>query len=439
MTPESQAEVGNTALYNLLQVTHPEFGIVPSPEGNRFNNYFTRDAMRSGMVVSERLDLESARLIIPAIIKSQEVAISHIGVKTDPETGERKDLLPHEVHSKNSPQDRLIELEKDHPVKVNSDGIREMVTWFADDVNSLFRSNVASTGKALARLEGIDSQREYYLQRWPVVLRTLRHDIEVGDIDGDGLIESMPKGRNGFFINPTWKDSGDAYLTEDGRLPEPPYKYLTNNSDFMLSLLKTAEIARTLGYNDIAADLENRFQRNQKLLHEIFWMEEHQFMAPLIEGDGRQVQFIGDDVVFGLYGKIFYLKEGRIIIKRLKKRDMFTNWGIRTRSSLSKQFLRSAYQRGAVWDYITNMAAEGAENYGDYSFAEELDNSSTALEQEEGFPELATIYKNGTTKKTYKENGVPVACKPMAWTAATSHARRMAHTPYVTAPLATRN
>ena len=246
----------------------------------------------------------------------------------------------------------------------------------------------------------------------------------------------MPKGKNGFFINPTWKDSGGAYLTEDGRLPKPPYKYLSNNSDFLFSLLKTAEIAKTLGYSDIAEDLENRYVRNQKLLHEIFWMKKYQYMAPLIECDGRQVQFIGDDVVFGLYGKVFYNKEAQEILARLKKPDMFTKWGIRTRSSLSKQFSRSAYQRGAVWDYITNMAAEGAENYGDYSFAEELDNSSAALEQEEGFPELATIYKNGTTKKTYKEKGRPVACKPMAWTAATSYARRVAHSPHVQTPLA---
>jgi len=436
MTPEAGVEARKTALNNLLQVTHPEFGIVPSPEGNRFNNYFARDAMRSGMVVSERLDPESAKLILPSIIKSEEVAIFHIGVKSDRETGEKEGLPPHEVHSKNSPQARLVELEKDQPVRVNPDGSRELTTWFADDVSSLFRSCVCNTGRTLARLEGSDAQKEYYLKRWPVVLRTLRHDTEVGDIDGDGLIESMPKGKNGFFINPTWKDSGDAYLTEEGRIPEPPYKYLTNNSDFLLSLLKTAEIARTLGYNDIAHDLENRFQRNQKRLHEIFWMEEHQYMAPLIEGDGRQVQFIGDDVVFGLYGKVFYNKEAQEILARLKKPDMFTKWGIRTRSSLSKQFSRSAYQRGAVWDYITNMAAEGAENYGDYSFAEELDNSSAALEQEEGFPELATIYKNGTTKKTYKEKGRPVACKPMAWTAATSYARRVAHSPHVQTPLA---
>ncbi|GEM_PF-3326858 len=436
MTPESKAEAGNAALNSFLRVIHPEFGIVPSPEGNRFSNFFTRDAMRSGMVVLERLDLRSAGLILPAIIKSQEVAISNIGVKSDSDTGEKEGRLPHEVHSKNSPQDRLIELEKDHPVRVNPDGSREMVTWFADDVNSIFRSNVANTGKALARFEGIDSQREYYLQRWPIVLRTLRHDIESGDIDGDGLIESMPKGNNGFFINPTWKDSGDAYITEDGRIPEPPYKYLTNNSDFLFSLLKTAEIAKTLGYSDIAEDLEDRYARNQKLLHEIFWMEKYQYMAPLIEGDGRQVQFIGDDVAFGLYCKIFYDEEAQKILARLKKPDMFTKWGIRTRSSLSRQFSRTAYQRGAVWDYITNMVAEGAENYGDYSFAEELDNSAAALEQEEGFPELTTIYKNGTTKKAYKENGLPVACKPMAWTAATSYARKMSNSPEAHTPLA---
>src|SRR3989344_3832511 len=173
MNLEAVHQLRDKALGDFSLVTHHEFGLVASPEGYRFNNYFTRAAMRSGMAITEKLDLETAPSVLPFIIKSEEVAIDNIGVKSEPETGELEDLLPHEFHNKNSPQDRLIELGKQLPVRVNPDGSRELVTYFADDVNSLFRSCICNTGRALAQLEGIDTQRAYYAKRWPIMVRTL--------------------------------------------------------------------------------------------------------------------------------------------------------------------------------------------------------------------------------------------------------------------------
>lgn len=107
------------------------------------------------------------------------------------------------------------------------------------------------------------------------------------------------------------------------------------------------------------------------------------------------------------------------MIARLSQPDMMTSGGVRTRSSNSKQFVENgirAYQNGLVWLHRNRILAEGAERYGFFEFAAEVDTRTDLVEAELGKIECFGISKDGRTTYLYKENGQPAACKPMCWT-----------------------
>jgi glycogen debranching enzyme len=127
--------------------------------------------------------------------------------------------------------------------------------------------------------------------------------------------------------------------------------------------------------------------------------------------------FISDDVLDGLWGGVFYKKQAERVINRLRQSDMNTPKGLRTRSSLSRQFRVNgprAYHNGLIWLHRNRIAAEGFERYGYYDFAQEIDYKIAKVEMRHGRIECIAAGRDGRLRQ-YHEQGTPAACKPQAW------------------------
>jgi len=431
MTPELRSEVRQGAIADLGQVIDSEFGILASGSGRFRGVDFNRDKFTSIILALSKDQGDLISLIIDAAIQGQRLSIKYEGSEFDPTRGEAPGRKHHEIHTHRSPQDRLADL-KDNgwPVDESPEGLLSMKNYFAGDTTPMHNISVGVVANSILKTRGLDAERAYLQEMYPSVVSGLRHNIEIEDIDGDGLIESYPK-NSMCLLNYTWKDSNSAYIGEDGVTPKPPYKYLSNNAYFLWSLRESARIASKLGYNDVAADFLDRYQRSRETYHRKFWDPKTRVFAPIIDGGGKKVVFIADDVLDGLWAKIIYPEFVPTVISRLWQPDMLTDWGPRTRSSNSSQFAENgehSYHNGLVWPHRIRIAAEGADNYGYSEFADDLDTRAANLEKVVGRVECVSVSRDNTTLVAYMENSREVACKPQAWAVNGTLARTAAKT-----------
>ncbi|MDP2672166.1 MAG: hypothetical protein Q8O68_01500 [Candidatus Daviesbacteria bacterium] len=419
MSPEKARVLRQDCLAEIPDLIDEGLGIKASGGSqDRFRNtHYGRDAYISIIMGLSEPQNGSLQLLLRAAIQTQRLAASLQGREFNSATEEAPGKKPHEFHNGNSPQLRLLEMRKrGWPVYELGDGRLGMLYYGSGDATPLFNISVAVVYRAIASKDKLDA-KAYLREMWSYVNDGLNHDIQFGDLDGDGLIESNPQNTNA-LLNHTWKDSNDAYRDERGRIPKPPYKYLTNNAYFLWSLREGIFMAEEMGDKIWAKELEDRYKRGKERLHSLFWMPDLAYYAPLIAGRGQQVKFIGDDPVIALWAGVIDPEYAQLVINRLKLPDMNTNWGLRTRSSQSSQSRVNgsrSYHNGAVWLHETLIAAKAVESMGDYDFAEELDNKAVEFQKKLRRSELAAVEKRRDRLLQYRENGIVVACRPQAW------------------------
>jgi glycogen debranching enzyme len=119
-----------------------------------------------------------------------------------------------------------------------------------------------------------------------------------------------------------------------------------------------------------------------------------------------------------LWTGIANAERGRITATRLRRPDLASGWGIRTRSARSSQYVAGSYQNGAVWPHDTAIAAAGMRRYGDDAGAARTITElveAARMFQDRRLPELfgGEPRRRGAPPVRY-----PVACSPQAWSAA---------------------
>lgn len=428
MTPEQHETSYQAAIQDLCSCIDPEIGFKASGKkekgpNNRFDGVYTRDFSETLEETVRYADTALLRLVIPPAQRTVDLIVSKIGEKVDLETGERPGKPPHEILTTKSNQEWLSRLTGNFPVRTVSDGpeagLLYMDNYFADDAPSELRNAICNVANGLLRLSGIDKARAYGKTKWPVVVETLEYDLRQGDIDGDGLLESDPPPEQ-ILKNPTFKDSGRAFVDEDGQMPEGPRKYLRNNIVFADSLRKCAELASNIGYQTDADNLMRRYQELRRKIQEVFWRGEDRYFAPAVYSTGKRAVFVGEDAVEGLWRGLYSREVAFAVLQRLAQPDINTPWGPRTRSINSAQFKENgpdSYHNGLVWPQEGDKAAEGAMQYGFRDFALLFLGESLAYRQVQGNSECGSVPVDNSGLFDYEEDGIPVAGKPHAWSA----------------------
>jgi glycogen debranching enzyme len=179
--------------------------------------------------------------------------------------------------------------------------------------------------------------------------------------------------------------------------------------------LRLAEIARLKKRIDLS-DRWTEEARNLKLrFNRDFWMEDQDFCALALDGDGQQVDSITSNPGHCLHLGIFTPEKAYSVAERLRAPDMFNGWGIRTLNSLSPAYNPMGYHIGSVWPHDNSLIALGLRSLGLVDQALEVFQGLFDMTNQQPYqrpPELFCGYeRNGDNAPVQ----YPVACTPQAW------------------------
>ncbi|MFR9781113.1 amylo-alpha-1,6-glucosidase, partial [Micromonospora sp. MS34] len=170
--------------------------------------------------------------------------------------------------------------------------------------------------------------------------------------------------RNG-LENQCWKDSWDAISFRDGRLPSLPRATCELQGYAYDAKIRGARLAREF-WNDPdyadrlerqAADLKQRFNRD-------FWIEDGQYYALALDGDGRQVDALSSNIGHLLWSGIVEESRAARIAEHLLGPRLFSGWGVRTLAQGEGRYNPLGYHVGTVWPFDNAFIAWGLRRYG---------------------------------------------------------------------------
>jgi glycogen debranching enzyme len=217
------------------------------------------------------------------------------------------------------------------------------------------------------------------------------------------------------LANQGWKDSGDCIVDRKGELATGPIALCEVQAYVYAAKMRLAEIARMKKRLDLADRWQEEARNLKVRFNRDFWMEDEDFCALALDGEGKHVDSITSNPGHCLLLGIFTPEKAYSVAERLRAPDMFNGWGIRTLSSLSPAYNPMGYHIGSVWPHDNALIAMGLRSLGLIDQALELYQGlidMTSMQPYHRPPELLCGYeRNGDNAPVQ----YPVACTPQAW------------------------
>jgi len=255
--------------------------------------------------------------------------------------------------------------------------------------------------------------REFADSMWPHAVRALEWIEKYGDADGDGYVEYKRKSGGG-LDNQGWKDSFDGILHEDGSIAEAPIALAEVQGYVFDAKRRIGRLARALGHEDIAGQLEHEAKLLKERYNRDFWMNDLNTYAVGLDGEKKQIRSVTSNPGHGLWSGIVEDAKAMRLARRLLAPDMLCGWGVRTLSALNPGYDPIGYHTGTVWPHDNSIIAHGLMLYG---FADESNRVINELALAGAFfdfryPELFCGYAREDVPVPVE---YPVACRPQAW------------------------
>ncbi|MET1085553.1 MAG: hypothetical protein ABWY04_00260 [Arthrobacter sp.] len=237
-----------------------------------------------------------------------------------------------------------------------------------------------------------------------------------GGLRATGFLRYTPD-PNG-LLHQGWKDSFDAVAGADGTEPVGAIALAEVQGYTWRGLKECARLAAEQWGDQTWADtLHHIADKLKARFRAAFWMEQHDFPALAVDGDGWQVNALASNAGHLLWTGILDPQDARTVTSRLLRDDFYTGWGIRTLAAGQHYYHPMSYHNGSVWPHDTMLAAEGMAAYGFLAEAERV---------ADGMREAATHFGNSLPELfggfSRADFPVPVqyhhAGSPQAWAAA---------------------
>lgn len=243
---------------------------------------------------------------------------------------------------------------------------------------------------------------------WPNIERAVDWLGSYGDADGDGLVEY--RRRNPFSLrNQNWKD-GVGYLAI-----KRPVAAVEVQGYVYAAYQAGASLARALGKPP--HDWVERAARLKDAFNERFWMDDLGFFAMALDGQKRPIREIASNAGHLLFTGILDRERADKVVARLFQRDMITEYGLRSHSSLSRYFRRN-HLLGPIWPHDNWLVWVGLKALG---YSEPADMIVSGLLRAFGelkcLPEFYDV-ENGQVievPRTWRGVRIGRACCPQAW------------------------
>ncbi|MCM2278882.1 MAG: hypothetical protein NDJ89_12475 [Oligoflexia bacterium] len=283
----------------------------------RYMGLFSRDILTTA--------LQSSLYNPRALREAVEGLALFKGKRTDPWRDEEPDQLPHEVRM--NPEAALGETNRE--------------LYYGDVVATPFWLVIALVSYLW------EGDREL-LVRQRATIQSCCDWIERRLARGNGFVYYAPGTSEGNRHH-AWKDSGDAIVDRHGRVAVPPLATSEVQGFCHLALLAGAELNLALGEISRAGRLLGQARALKRRFNEAFWLEDLNYFAVALDGDGRRIDSISSNPGHCLGCGIIAREKVAPVVARLMSEELFSGWGIRTLSSDNPAFDPYSYHRGSVW------------------------------------------------------------------------------------------
>ena len=252
---------------------------------------------------------------------------------------------------------------------------------------------------------------------WPNLVAATEWMRDYGDSNGDGLIDYQRAAETG-LSNQGWKDSEDSIFHRDGRFPKGPVALLEVQGYAYAAWQAMAEMGHQLT-DGRAGVWTLRAEEMRQRVEDRFWMEDEQFYAIALDGDGNPCEAIGSNAGHLLFTGLPSPARAGAVSRRLLGAEFRSGWGLRTLARGQARFNPMSYHNGSVWPHDTSLGVAGMARYGERDAVAMIlgEIYAAASHFQMRLPELFCGFDQGdaTAPVPY-----PVACSPQAWAAGSS-------------------
>jgi glycogen debranching enzyme len=233
------------------------------------------------------------------------------------------------------------------------------------------------------------------------------------DTSASGFLD-YARGADSGLVNQGWKDSHDSIFHADGRIPRGPVAVVEVQGYAYAALLAMAQLAAARDDHARSAAWGTRAEALRRAIEECFWVQEMEFYALAIDGDGRTCDVFASNAGHLLFCGVPSAERAAAVTEVLLSPRFCSGWGIRTLAEGEARYNPMSYHNGAVWPHDTSLCAAGIARYaGRARVVQILSEIFEAANQfSMRLPELYCGFRRvaGEGPTPY-----PVACLPQAW------------------------
>jgi glycogen debranching enzyme len=253
---------------------------------------------------------------------------------------------------------------------------------------------------------------------WPNIEAALGWIDKFGDRDGDGFVEyarRTPKG----LVQQGWKDSSDSVFHADGSIAEPPIALCEVQGYVYDAKCSAARLARLLGRQEQATQLEQQARTLQRRFEECFWSDEIGMYALALDGRKQPCLVRTSNPGHCLFTGIASPDHGIAVARKLLTPEFFSGWGIRTVALEQARYNPVSYHNGSVWPHDNAMCALGMARYGERDLACRVLTGLFDLSGYVDLHRLPELFCGLDRRPGEGPTLYPSACSPQAWAAGT--------------------
>ncbi|HEU0031039.1 MAG TPA: amylo-alpha-1,6-glucosidase [Kofleriaceae bacterium] len=260
------------------------------------------------------------------------------------------------------------------------------------------------------------ADRAFIESIWPNLERALAWIERDGDRDRDGFVEYARRSSRG-LASQGWKDSVDSISHADGTLASGPVALCEVQGYAYAARREGARLARMLGFEARAAELDRAATELRDRFDEAFWDDELGTYVLALDRGGRACAVRASNAGHCLWSGIARPDRAARVVELLMGERMFSGWGIRTLAAGELRYNPLSYHNGSVWPHDNALIAIGMARYG---YKRECARLLGALYDAALYFDLRRMPELFCGFRPRPHEGptlYPVACAPQAWAA----------------------
>jgi glycogen debranching enzyme len=248
---------------------------------------------------------------------------------------------------------------------------------------------------------------------WPSLCAAAAWMEEASNQSGSGFVTYQRAAESG-LSNQGWKDSFDSIFHADGRIAKGPIALVEVQGYVYAAYRGLADLALRRQDAGKATHWTDCAERMREAVEKYFWMEDEQFYALALDGDGMPCRVRTSNAGHLLYAGLPSPERGQRVIDQLLAAPFHSGWGVRTLADDEILFNPMSYHNGSIWPHDTGICAAGMARYGIRESVVRLMSGTfeAAVHFNMRLPELFCGFTRSPSEAPI---AYPVACLPQAW------------------------